>query len=402
MALVPVEVLSERYRIAYVPSGSVLARLKEKHRPLSGSAALALGDPTLSTPPAPAPPGHGLLVKAVLPAGNAARAGLRPGDVLLAYNGTRLDSPDDLRPSQAERVPALRWRDGEQTAIRLGPGALQAVFDPRSAPAAVRAWRKGETVLVRRGEELAQLPGTRSEVLMLKRLLPDCTTLLGSDASEQRLHRLATSGQLKRYRLLHLGTHGLIDLQRPERSHLVLARDRLPSLAQNADAASRGEPVFTGELSVQSILSQWRLDCDLVVLSACRTALGKDAGGDGLLGFSQALLRQGARSVLLSRWAVDDNATALLMTRFYENLLGKRADLKKALKRAEALHEAQSWLRSLSRKEALAHLGERTEGVVRGPIVSRRVVVEKKVADSVRPYAAPYFWAAFLLIGDPD
>ena len=64
-----------------------------------------------------------------------------------------------------------------------------------------------------------------------------------------------------------------------------------------------------------------------MTLSACETALGRDAGGEGFVGFTQALLMSGTRSVCLSLWKVDDTATALLMQRFYANLLGRRAGL---------------------------------------------------------------------------
>ena len=63
-----------------------------------------------------------------------------------------------------------------------------------------------------------------------------------------------------------------------------------------------------------------------MTLSACETALGRDAGGEGFVGFTQALLMSGTRSVCLSLWKVDDTATALLMQRFYANLLGRRPD----------------------------------------------------------------------------
>ncbi len=78
-----------------------------------------------------------------------------------------------------------------------------------------------------------------------------------------------------------------------------------------------------------------------MTLSACKTALGLDAGGEGFVGFTQALLMSGARSVCLSLWKVDDRATSLLMTRFYQSLLGKRAGLSKPVPKAEALQEAK-------------------------------------------------------------
>ena len=76
--------------------------------------------------------------------------------------------------------------------------------------------------------------------------------------------------------------------------------------------------------------------------------------GGPLLRFSLvlgALLLSGARSVVLSLWKVDDTATTLLMTRFYENLLGTRAALKEPMPKAEALREAQRWLRELNALE---------------------------------------------------
>jgi hypothetical protein len=74
-----------------------------------------------------------------------------------------------------------------------------------------------------------------------------------------------------------------------------------------------------------------------VVLSAAKAAWGRSRAGEGCLGFSQALFLAGTRSLVLSLWKADDTATPLLMQRFYQNLLGKRADLKGPLAKAEAL-----------------------------------------------------------------
>src|SRR5262249_4126173 len=139
-------------------------------------------------------------------------------------------------------------------------------------------------------------------------------------ASEQELDRLNRVGRLKAFGLVHLATHGEVDWQRPGESALILAQDKLPHPLEAARAKGKA---YDGRLRVQTILEGWSLDAGLVVLSACETGLGQDAGGEGLLGFAQAFLQKGARSVVLSRWKVDDEATALLMVRFYQNLLGK-------------------------------------------------------------------------------
>ncbi len=124
--------------------------------------------------------------------------------------------------------------------------------------------------------------------------------------------------------------------------------------------------------------------------------MGREAGGKGFVGFTQALLMSGARSVCLSLWKVDDTATALLMTRFYQNMLGKRDGLSKPMPKAEALREAKMWLSGLtieSADKAAAELPQQSRGKVRGRIDG---------PVSIHPYEHPYFWAAFVLVGDPD
>jgi CHAT domain-containing protein len=230
-----------------------------------------------------------------------------------------------------------------------------------------------------RGPSLEPLPGTRREVEALAHLFGSrkarVVTLLGAEASEARLEALAHQGEgLKAFRWLHLATHGYADARGGMNSYLALA-------APAADAPA-------GRLTAGHILRGWKLDADLAVLSACQTGLGEHRGGEGYVGFAQALLLAGARSVALSLWSVDDNATALLMIRFYGNLLGARAGLKGPLPRAAALAEAKQWLRGLGRDEAVAlveGLGGQARQVPRGQ----------------RPYAHPNYWAAFVLIGDP-
>jgi CHAT domain-containing protein len=125
------------------------------------------------------------------------------------------------------------------------------------------------------------------------------------------------------------------------------------------------------------------------------------------VGFAQALLLAGSRSVCLSLWMVDDAATALLMDRFYQNLLGRRAGLEAPLPKAGALAEAKAWLRNLTQGEAVQRTAQLMQGVARGkdrpalPLLSAAPEAAAP-AKETRPYAHPYYWAAFVLLGDPD
>jgi CHAT domain-containing protein len=108
---------------------------------------------------------------------------------------------------------------------------------------------------------------------------------------------------------------------------------------------------------------------------------------------------------VLSRWKVDDAATALLMLRFYENLLGNRKELAQPLGRAAALQEAKTWLRRLPRKEVETLVASLTHGEIRatiGPAPKAKVAEPARVPAGDRPYAHPFYWAAFVLVGDPE
>jgi CHAT domain-containing protein len=306
----------------------------------------------------------------------------------LAIGGARIESVEDV-PEAVKRLPAdaTVWRAGERVKVRLKGRPLGVECDARSAPAAVRAWRKEREAVAARGTGHKRLPGTEVEVRAIAALVKGSTALLGSQASEQKLDELRERGELKKYRLLHFATHGDVDERSPARSALILAQDRLPDPLEQARHKRK---VYDGRLTVSAIRA-WELDADLVVLSACNTGLGKSAGGDGLLGFAQAFLSRGARSVVLSRWPVDDVATSLLMRRFYQNLLGKRDGLKKGMGRAAALQEAKEWLRTLKAKEA----EEAIESLSRGKLI-------QAPKGQGKPYEHPYYWAAFTLVGDPD
>jgi CHAT domain-containing protein len=131
-----------------------------------------------------------------------------------------------------------------------------------------------------------------------------------------------TSAELSDYRIVHFATHGLINTQHPELSGIVL------SLIDE-----RGQPI-DGFLRLHEIYNL-RLNADLVVLSACQTALGKEIKGEGFIGLSRGFMHAGAPRVVASLWRIDDRATAELVALFY------KAMLEKKLRPAAALQQAQ-------------------------------------------------------------
>jgi CHAT domain-containing protein/tetratricopeptide (TPR) repeat protein len=406
---IPLEVLQAvgpgpaAFTVSHAPSGTLYAHLRQRAGRAEGAPALlALGDPAFRRPEAPEkgpdPPDHGLFVTRAQPGGAADRAGLRPGDVLLSFDGARLTGVSDLQaalrkraggPGKGPDVEATVWRRGKTTTVKLASTSLGLAVDRRSPATVLRAEREARRMLAEARAGFAPLPGTRREVTALAGLFARAEALLGESASERGLEELRRKGSLKGYRYLHLATHGLIDTERPLASFLALADRDLPDPLKSVLAGSAAP---TGRLTAGHVLESWELGAELVVLSACQTGLGKYERGEGFVGFAQAFLLAGARSLVLSQWSVDDEATALLMVRFYQNLLGKRDGLKGPMPKAEALQEARDWLRKLSAKEVRAEVARLPRGKAEKPVPLRK---------EARPFAHPYYWAAFVLVGGP-
>jgi len=259
---------------------------------------------------------------------------------------------------------------------------------------------------------LRPLPNTRAEVESIGGLFrasgaPEPRLLFGSEASEQRLNQLAATGRLHDFRYLHFATHGDMNDEVAMFSALILAPD---ALRDPLDALRAGEEVFDGRLTAEQVCRTWKLNAELVTLSACETALGAQAGGEGYLGFAQAFLVAGAESLVLSLWNVDDTATALLMTRFYANLLGQFHDERQFVGRsyppglpmakAAALGEAKQWLRRQSPEEnrrVIRQMNLEESADVRVQTIGLAAAADPKAAFD---YSAPYYWAAFVLIGN--
>jgi hypothetical protein len=423
LAGVPLEVIADGYTVSYAHSGTMYAHLLRKAFP-NGKGLFVLADPIFDQPTQkeklqPLPP-SGVLLTVVVPGSNAAKAGLKPNDVLLRYGDNDLTSPTDLKPQSESNDPNTRvmvivWRDGQKLALPLfvRPGKLGVIFAPEAAPQAMAKQRRIDRLLASRGGEdgkWSRLPGTRIEAASLQRLFDKdapVQLLLDSEASEQRLDDLVQRGELGKYRYIHLATHGEVKDDFPLRSAVILSRDHLPDDKQRTELLLSGQAIPDGRLEAEEALQRWNLHCDLVTLSACQTALGKYERGEGFVGFAQALTLCGTRSVCLSLWKVDDVATALLMERFYQNLVGKREGLKAPMSKALALAEAKSWLRNLPREEAMKRAASLTEGVSRGKGAEKLPPLElpataAKTKPDDRPFAHPYYWAAFVLVGHGD
>jgi CHAT domain-containing protein/Tfp pilus assembly protein PilF len=257
-----------------------------------------------------------------------------------------------------------KWRER-----KAGADALIAFGDPTIARTATPA-AAGETAPTAEAASTAEgtpshlppLPHARGEVEAIARLFPERSRVfVGEDASEERLRAEAAGA-----RYLHVASHSLLDAELPINSALVL---RTPQQAA-ADQEN-------GLLQAWEIVEKLRLEAELVTLSACDTGLGKEVGGEGLLGLTRAFQYAGARSVLASLWNVRDESTADLMTRFYEHLRAGRS-------KAEALQAAQI---EMMRTSARAPTG-----------AARGVGAVVELAPASRSH--PFRWAGFQLYGD--
>ncbi len=233
----------------------------------------------------------------------------------------------------------------------LGPGP----HSPSSSP-------------LSRRNQLDPLPETATEVKSAANLYgaQRSTYLIGPDATEENFKRLAEN-----YRVLHLATHGLVNDQQPMYSQIVLSR------TTRAGETDR-QPVEDGYLEAWEIM-RLRLNADLVVLSACETALGRIGNGEGMMGLTWALSAAGTPTIVASQWAVNSCSTTELMTEFHRQLKDRVTTGGSDVGPAEALRRAS--LTFLTTNAA-----------------SRAQPTGCKLSPGDRGH--PYFWAGFVVIGD--
>ena len=166
------------------------------------------------------------------------------------------------------------------------------------------------------GEHPSRLTGTAAEAQLLASLVSPQTLdrLQGFDATRDNLLGV----DLRRYRLVHIGSHAISDSEIPQLSALILS------------TVDRQGHQIEGHVFAADLLSK-QFRADTVVLSGCETALGKSVLGEGLIGLRYVVLARGARSVVASLWQVSDRSTAQLMSHFYGSMLRKHESVPAAL-----------------------------------------------------------------------
>ena len=235
-----------------------------------------------------------------------------------------IDAYEVLQLPTADLLPSLRRR--QRRVPRAHRFELAVVGDPVFSPRDPRLTGLVRPDLARQaGEALSLLPHAGREAAALLALVPADRRLaaLGFAANRERVR----GGALHDARILHFATHAIIDEERPGRSRLVLSH-----------FDPHGLPI-PGDLDLNEIFTL-DLPADLVVLSACRTALGQPGRGDGLAGLTHGFFFAGAGALVASLWDVGDEATADLMIELYG------AMLRDGLPAAAALRRAQLHLRA--------------------------------------------------------
>jgi len=191
--------------------------------------------------------------------------------------------------------------------------------------------------------EIQRLPGTEKEAQEILKLVSPSENIqaFGFDAN----YNWATNDQLSQYKILHFATHGFLDSTEPELSGIVL------SLIDKQGKSQRGFLRLTDIFNLN-------FPAELVVLSACQTGLGEEVKGEGLVGLTRGLMYAGAARVVVSLWNVDDEATSLLMSQFYSQMLQQGKTPAAALRAAQLKMWSQEQWRNPYSWSAFTLLGE--------------------------------------------
>lgn len=221
--------------------------------------------------------------------------GRAPAPKMIAALADPVFDRADLRvkPGDAKRVAEGEDRENEPQNAKPSPA-------PQLPPGLERSAKDAG------GLSFERLRSTRDEAEAIIGLARGGESLKALDFKASRATALGE--ELGRYRILHFATHGLLNSAHPELSGLVLSL---------VDERGRPQDGFLRSHELYNL----RLGADLVVLSACQTALGKEVRGEGLVGMTRGFMYAGSPRVVASLWRVPSRATAELMKRFYGAML---------------------------------------------------------------------------------
>ena len=265
-----------------------------------------------------------------------------------------------------------------------------------------------DSLRLRSGAE--ELPGTRIEAENIKRSLDAAhvenelfTDTVGTEASFK-----AMSGQ--QIRALHIATHGFYwtkwETRRQEDwDFLMLGDNHNPKYTEDKSLTRSGllmagannalmgieipENVDNGILTAKEIAGLDLRGMDMVVLSACQTGLG-EITGEGVFGLQRGFKKAGAKSLLMSLWKVDDNATQMLMTQFYANLIA-------GMDKYNALRDAQRVVREYEVEKNVV-VNKLSSAQKRKLEKQGKTWIAQTEVQKIRPYEHPKYWAAFILL----
>jgi CHAT domain-containing protein/tetratricopeptide (TPR) repeat protein len=201
------------------------------------------------------------------------------------------------------------------------------------------------------------LPATKTEVEAIASLLPNTTTFI-----DQQFNKADTIPKMQSNTIIHLATHGYFAIGKPEDSFIIFG---------DSDRATIAD------------MKKWTLTkVELVVLSACETAIGGKLGnGIEILGLGYQIQNRGAGAAIASLWKVSDNGTSELMQALYKNLSQKNNSSSEALRQAQI-----AMIRSNKKGNSSDRAGVRIVGTV---------------PDNVETQLShPFYWSAFILIGN--
>lgn len=183
------------------------------------------------------------------------------------------------------------------------------------------------TRLFSNGMYISTLPGTKDEVNSIIEMFSKenkyAKLYLYDNANEKNIK----SPELIDYKIIHLATHGTLDVIKPEKSAIILAQDTT-QVSDSLNILLANIPQQNEGFLYVSEMYNLKLNANLVVLSACQTGLGKISKGEGVIGLSRALLYAGADNLIVSLWAVNDIATQNLMIEFYKYMIQQQQTTK--------------------------------------------------------------------------